>query len=353
MLRLCFHLLAAAALVHGSNLTLSVDPATGAYSFGGSIVLTGGPTLLRANGQLLSTADGSLALDGAPTPLQGTDATFGAFTGYQMSYNNQLLVARIKEFAGQLFLFEQSYPRGVNGTAAHPGGNATEDSYALSSAFPALVLPPAPWAAPGTPDLAAACFSGGWLDPLPDWPMITQAWRFNNESTDLAAALGFMASALAIYNGALDVLALAPLDNFFTTHAAITALQAPLGPGLALGVGASARVEALPPGFTSRTIVLGGSGINDTVFALGSALLAVAGKPRLGVLEMEDIGTKFISVFTDNGSWYYYHPEANSTYQQTMIDAVASLQAQGIPVQTLQFDVRRAPAPSSTPPPFL
>jgi hypothetical protein len=342
MRRLYLALLAAAALVHGGNLTLSVDPRTGAYAFGGSIALVGGPTSLRANGQLLSTADGSLALDGAPAPLQGTDDTFGSFTGYQMSYNNQLLVVRIKEFPGQLFLFEQFYPRGVNGTAAHPGGNATEDSYALSSAFPAFVLPPAPWAAPAAQDLAAACFSGGWLDPLPDWPMITQAWRFNNESTDLAAALGFMASALAIYNGELDVLALSPLDNFFTTQAAIGALQAPLGPGLALGVGASARVEALPAGFTSRTIVLGGSGINDTVFALGSALLAVAGKPRLGVVEVEDIGTKYISLWTDNGSFLYYHPEANLTYQQTMIDAVASLKAQGVPVQTLQFDVRGA-----------
>jgi hypothetical protein len=36
----------------------------------------------------------------------------------------------------------------------------------------------------------------------------------------------------------------------------------------------------------------------------------------------------------------YYHPEANKTYQQTMIDVVSSVKAQGIPIQTLQFDVR-------------
>ena len=342
MRRLSCLLLSAAALARG-ELTLTIDPRDGSYAFGGSIALAGGATLLRANGQLLSTADGTLALDGAPAALQGTDAALGAYTGFQMSYNSQLLVARIKVFAGQLFLFEQHFPRGVNGTAAHPGGNATEDSYALSSAFPALVLPPAPWAAaaaPAAPDLAAACYSGGWLDPTPDWPMISQAWRFNNESADLAAALGFMASAVAVYNGALDVLALAPLDNFMTTHAAIA--QAP---GLAVGVGASARVEALPAGFTSRAIVLGGSGINDTVFALGSALLAVAGKPRLGVTEVEDIATKYISVWSDNGAYYYYRPEDNKTYQQTMIDAVASVKAQGVPVQTLQFDVRGSRLP--------
>lgn len=322
----------------GGALTLTVDPHTGAYAFGGTIALAGGATSLRADGRLLSTADGSLALDNAPAALQGTDAALGPYTGFEMTYNSRLMVARIKAFAAQRFVFEQHFPRGVNGTAAHPGGNATEDSYALSSAFPALVLPPAPWA-PGAsraaPDLAAACFSGGWLDPLPDWPMISQAWRFNNESADLAAALGFMASVVAIYDGALDVLALAPLDNFLTTHAAVGALGAP---GLALGVGVSARVGAIPAGFTSRTIVQGGAGINDTVFALGSALLAVSGKPRLAAAEVTDIGTKYISYWTDNGAFYYYRPESNATYQQTMIDAVAAVKAQGVPVQTLQFD---------------
>jgi hypothetical protein len=53
---------------------------------------------------------------------------------------------------------------------------------------------------------------------------------------------------------------------------------------------------------------------------------------------VEDIGTKYISAFTDNGAFYYYHTERNSTYQQTMIDLVASMHAQGVPVQTLQFD---------------
>ena len=334
-------LITTAVLVRGGELTLSVDPRTGAYAFGGSIALAGGATSLRADGVLLSTADGSLALDGVPAVLRGADAALGPYTGFEMSYNEQLFVARIKVFAGQRFVFEQHFPRGVNGTAAHPGGNATEDSYALSSAFPTLVLPPAPWAAaaaPAAPDLAAACFSGGWLDPLPDWPMISQAWRFNNESADLAAALGFMASAVAIYDGALDVLALSPLDNFLTTHAAVGALPVTQGPGLVLGVGVSARVGALPAGFTSRTIVQGGAGINDTMFSLGSALLAVAGKPRRGVAEVGDIGTQYISTWTDNGAYYYYHHEENKTYQETVIDAVASVKAQGVPVQTLQFD---------------
>jgi predicted PurR-regulated permease PerM len=118
------------------------------------------------------------------------------------------------------------------------------------------------------------------------------------------------------------------MDNFLTTHAALGALPAPLAPGLALGVGVSARVGALPAGFTSRAIVQGGAGINDTVFALGSALLAVSGKPRRDSAGAEDIGTAYISTWSDNGAYYYYHTEPNSTYEQTWIDAVASIKAQ-------------------------
>ena len=283
---------------HCGELTLTVDPRTGSFAFGGTISLQGGATTLRSNGEVLSTANSTLLLDAAPLPLQGSDPTFGPFKGYEMSYNSGLLTTRIKAFAGQLFLFEQHYARGVNGTAAHPGGNATEDSYALSSAFPTLVLPPAPGAAAGgggAAGLAAACFSGGWLDPTPDWPMISQAWRFNNASADLGSALGFMGSVVAIFDGALNVLALSPLDNFLTTHAAADAAT--------LGVGVSARVEALPAGFTSRTIVLGGAGINDTVFALGSALLAAAGKPRKTVQEVEDVSLEYVSAWTDNGAY--------------------------------------------------
>jgi hypothetical protein len=127
--------------------------------------------------------------------------------------------------------------------------------------------------------------------------MPSQVWRLNNASLDLGSALGFMGSAVAIFDNSLNVLAFSPMDNFFTTHAAADADAA------LLGVGVSARVEALPPGFTSRTIVLGGAGINDTVFALGSALLAVGGKPRLSVQDVQDISLQYISSWHDNGGY--------------------------------------------------
>lgn len=50
----------------------------------------------------------------------------------------------------------------------------------------------------------------------------------------------------------------------------------------------------------------------------------------------QDISTRFISYWTDNGAYYYYATEPNKTYQQTVIDAVAYERSIGIPVATLQ-----------------
>ena len=74
--------------VRCGELTLTVDPQTGSYFFGGTITLAGGPTTLRSNGKVLSTSTNTLVLDSAPSALQGTDPTFGPFKGFEMSYNN-------------------------------------------------------------------------------------------------------------------------------------------------------------------------------------------------------------------------------------------------------------------------
>lgn len=51
---------------------------------------------------------------------------------------------------------------------------------------------------------------------------------------------------------------------------------------------------------------------------------------------MQDISTRYISYWTDNGDYYYYAHEPNKTYQQTVIDAVAYERSIGIPIATLQ-----------------
>jgi hypothetical protein len=46
-------------------------------------------------------------------------------------------------------------------------------------------------------------------------------------------------------------------------------------------MGLSARVATIPPGFSTRSILIAGQGLNDTLTALGNVLLAVAAKPRV------------------------------------------------------------------------
>ena len=118
------------------------------------------------------------------------------------------------------------------------------------------------------------------------------------------------------------------------THSAV---GASLG-GSALAMGLSARVASVPAGWSSRSLLVGGQGLNDTMFCLGSALLAVGGKARLGVAEAADPATRFLSSWQDNGAFYYYHSEHNKTYQETMVESVAYSQSLGLPLGSLQFD---------------
>ena len=313
-----------------SQLTLKLDQSTGSYSLymNGTLWLSSNATALRSGSQWLSTQDGTLHADSTPRTISGLDPTFGPYTGYQLSFNAGLAVLTIKELASLAgssgaIIFEQYFPNGLSGCAKH-SGNPAADSFDISSAWPSFTLP----APASDPALMVASWAGG-----DDWPMPSQVGVFDALHIN-ASAFGLMGSAAAIYDSSLQVLAITPLDNFMTTHMAV---GSSLGTG-ALGLGLSARVTSVPPSFRSRSLLVGGQGINNTMFALGSALLALSGKARLSVSAATDPSTRFISLWTDNGAFYYYKTEPNATYQQTVIDSVAYTTALSAPIRTLQFD---------------
>ena len=40
----------------------------------------------------------------------------------------------------------------------------------------------------------------------------------------------------------------------------------------------------------------------------------------------------------DNGAYYFYQPETNKNFQQTVLDILATAKATHVPYATLQFD---------------
>ena len=99
-------------------------------------------------------------------------------------------------------------------------------------------------------------------------------------------------------------------------------------------------VDPIPAGFSTRSLLVAGQGVNDTMYAWGDALLLLGGKTRPG--PDVDIVVSQLSYWTDNGAlspnprsslqlqlrrlkisgaYYYYNTESDTTYEQTMLDA--------------------------------
>jgi hypothetical protein len=121
---------------------------------------------------------------------------------------------------------------------------------------------------------------------------------------------------------------LSPASNFMTSA---TTLQA----DNSINAGISSRIATLPAGFTHRTILTLGQGINQTFVNWGQALTTLGGKQRPS--NEADVLLKKISYWTDNGATYYYNPGGPS-YTGTLESIKAEFDAKGIQLGTLQLD---------------
>jgi hypothetical protein len=132
-MRLPTVLLASHLLAVDAGLTVSVQ-SNGAYavSFDGAASwaapLTGGAYTLRNAGTTYRSADGSLAMVGAPRPTSGADQ-LGSYTGYSITWNQAGYQTNFYQYASlkaapQLsgIVFEQVIPYAVRSLSAHASG---------------------------------------------------------------------------------------------------------------------------------------------------------------------------------------------------------------------------------------
>ncbi len=104
---------------------------------------------------------------------------------------------------------------------------------------------------------------------------------------------------------------------------------------VASGTGISSRIATLPAGFTHRTALAYGQGINRTFADWGQALTDLTGKRRPA--NDADALLKSISYWTDNGATYYYNPGGPS-YTDTLKAVKAEFDAKGISLGSMQLD---------------
>jgi hypothetical protein len=99
--------------------------------------------------------------------------------------------------------------------------------------------------------------------------------------------------------------------------------------------GIASQIASLPAGFTHKTALVFGQGVNNTFGLWGQALTDLGNKRRPA--NNADALLSTISYWTDNGATYYYNPGAVS-YMSTLDAVRAEFDAKGAKLGSLQLD---------------
>ena len=92
----------------------------------------------------------------------------------------------------------------------------------------------------------------------------------------------------------------------------------------------------MPAGFTHKSLLTIGTGIEATIDAWGAALTDRAGKPRPA--DDADLLVKYLGYWTDNGAVYYYNYDKSKGYAGTLLALRDHYRQENIPIRYLQLD---------------
>lgn len=100
--------------------------------------------------------------------------------------------------------------------------------------------------------------------------------------------------------------------------------------------GFNPRLRNLPAGFGQQTLMAFDKGINAAWDSWGNALTGLEHVKRPG--NEADVILKYFGYWTDNGAYYYYNYNTNTTYAGTLESLVERYRQEQIPIRYLQLD---------------
>ena len=300
------------SLAAPNPLSVDVRPDGFTVSVAGwpEFTLDGGSTGVMSQGRWYTSADRSLAPTLGPHMSTGSDA-WGDFDATTITWGNPNTPQMRTTFRVytdvSAIVFETSFPRGIT-TGAEPGNREN-----VSSSFPSFTLPAASTA-------GFSQWSGPFLNNGNGGPRFG---LWNADGVRAALSAGLQGGPITIFDevGA-HTLVLSAASSFMATSCALFSDE--------LVFGALGSASMLPAGW-SQSVVLwyGTAGINPTVMAWGSALMASRGKTR--VVQQSDETASTLVYNTDHGAYYYYHPEDGKDFFGTLLDVHAYAEEAGIP----------------------
>jgi hypothetical protein len=135
-------------------------------------------------------------------------------------------------------------------------------------------------------------------------------------------------SPWAFFDQSGNTFILSPAQNFMTASTV-------RGTDGSVTSGISDKIATLPAGFTHKTLLVFGHGINNTFDTWGRTLTTLKAKKRPSN-DSEPL-LKSISYWTDNGATYYYNPGGPS-YTDTLASVKQEFDTKGIRLGSLQLD---------------
>jgi hypothetical protein len=132
-----------------------------------------------------------------------------------------------------------------------------------------------------------------------------------------------------LYDGQANAIVLSPAANF------MTAVSQFAGDGSIQGA-IDSRIASLPAGFTHRTLLTFGRGINTTFDRWGRALTNLSGKKRPD----NDASTLLnkLSYWTDAATAYYYRPQDAAQIVPTLLQVPPKFDRLSVPIASMELD---------------
>lgn len=184
------------------------------------------------------------------------------------------------------------------------------------------------------------------LQPHPDRPDALRTFGFQYMEFALPSAGGADGHGLAPWplrppaampiawgTGDGPVLLVGPLDAFHDQVMAVPSDERPR-PGVACGW--HGDLTEVPAGFSGSFVLLTAPDVRAAIAYYGTLLRDVHGAAPIG--RYADPAVAALSYWTDNGATYYYRPEPGLDIRETILTAVRTLEAQGLPIAAVQLD---------------
>ena len=156
------------------------------------------------------------------------------------------------------------------------------------------------------------------------------AW---NNSTVIPGGIGG-SGVTCVFNADGSVAAvISPFDSF------MAASQLSPSAGIRM-MGVMGNVTEISAGYSMRTVVYFGDGINAAMSNWGDAIRGYYGKSDVAssAAAQSDVTLTYLGYSTDNGAFYYYNTVPGLNYQDTMLAVKAYADEAGLPYRYVLLD---------------